>query len=139
MLRGQDGKTVNEIQPLIDEQRRQIIELRAQKNKSEVVNQNSQNVATGNVQSEVQCSDINFVKPGDFVKAVYENRVYVGKAVDVRNDDITVTFMEECGKVEGCYKWPSPLDELKIPLSDIVKTINETVPTEKSKRFFKIQ
>ena len=122
MIRDQDGKTVNEIQPLIDEQRRQIIELRAQKKKSKVVNQNSQNVATGNVQSEVQCSDINFVK-----------------AVDVRNDDITVTFMEECGKVEGCYKWPSPPDELKIPVSDIVKTINEPVPAGKSKRFFKIQ
>ena len=139
MLRDQDGKTRNEIQPLIDEQRRQIIELRAQKKKSEVVNQNSQNVGTGNVQSEVHCSDINFVKPGDFVKAVYENRVCVGKAVEVRNDDITVTFMEECGKVEGCYKWPSPPDELKIPVSDIVKTINEPVPTGKSKRFFKIQ
>ena len=139
LLRDQDGKTVNEIQPLIDEQRRQIIELRAQKKKSKVVNQNIQNVATGNVQSEVQCSDINFVKPGDFVQAVYENRVYVGKALDVRNDEITITFMEECGKVEGCYKWPSPPDELKIPVSDIVKTINEPVPTGKSKRFFKIQ
>lgn len=50
--------------------------------------------------------------------------MYVGKAVDVRNDDITVTFMEECGKVEGCYKWPSPPDELKIPVLDIVITIN---------------
>ena len=98
MLRDQGGKTVHEIQPLTDEQRRQIIELRAQKKKSKVVNQNSQNVATGNVQSEVQCSDINFVKPGDFVKAVYENRVYVGKAVDVRNDDITVTFVTQNGR-----------------------------------------
>ena len=49
------------------------------------------------------------------------------------------TFMEECGKVEGCYKWPSSPDELKIPVLDIVKTINEPVPTGKSKRFFKIQ
>ena len=65
--------------------------------------------------------------------------MYVGKAVDVRNGVITFTFMEECGKVEGCYKWPLPPDELKIPVSDIVKTIDEPVPTGKSKRFFKIQ
>ena len=69
--------------------------------------------------------------------------MYVGKAVDVRNDDITFTFMEECGKVEGCYKWPSPPDELKIyPFQTLLKLLMNLYLLERasvSLRFSKMQ
>ena len=81
--------------------------------------------------------DIHEFREGDFVAARYDRGWYVGKILDVDNDEdeLEVTFME---KSKQLYKWPIHPDTLWIPMGDVLSKIEAPLATAKSKRMFAI-
>jgi hypothetical protein len=49
---------------------------------------------------------------GDFVAAVYENRWYIGRVVELDNLECEISFM---AKSKNLFKWPNSPDEVWIP------------------------
>lgn len=84
---------------------------------------------------EVQC------KKGDFVIAVYEDKCYVGKVLEIDETDQTVNvdFMTQCGKIKNRYKWPSTKDTLWVKVTEILRLIDAPVATGKAGRMFCVQ
>lgn len=61
------------------------------------------------------------------------------KEIDVENNTIEVTFMEEKSNKVKAYRWPKIPDELEMEVNDVICRIDEPIPTGKSKRLFKLK
>ena len=73
---------------------------------------------------------------GDYVVAKYTGNWYVGKIVDVDNDDdlpFKVSFME---KKKRMYQWPCREDVIWCKRSDVLLEIDAPLPSGKSRRMF---
>lgn len=76
----------------------------------------------------------------DFVVVLYDNKTYIGKIVDIdgRDNEVEVTCMEKCGKIEGRFKWPRNEDKIWRNQNEILKIISEPEATGKSRRVFDV-
>jgi hypothetical protein len=75
---------------------------------------------------------------GDFVAAVYEDEVYIGKIIDIDEESVQVKFMENGSKIKECLRWPTKEDIIWIEPDTILCKVHEPVHSGKGKRFFKI-
>jgi hypothetical protein len=73
---------------------------------------------------------------GDFVAAVYENRWYIGRVVELDNLECEISFM---AKSKNLFKWPNSPDEVWIRIDAILCKISEPMATGRSQRMFRIQ
>ena len=72
----------------------------------------------------------------DFVAAVYENRWYIGRVVELDNLECEISFM---AKSKNLFKWPNSPDEVWIRIDAILCKISEPMTTGRSQRMFRIQ
>ena len=81
------------------------------------------------------------VEVGQYVVAIYDNKMYVGMVedVDASDGDARITFMKESSKTEDVYVWPSTKDEIWLPFKDILFPVDEPIPFGKSKRMYKLK
>ena len=72
-----------------------------------------------------------------YVAAVYESNWYVGKIVDVDEEesDIEITFMEKRKKF---YQWPRQQDKIWVKTDDILCSLAVPLATGKSNTMFKL-
>ena len=77
---------------------------------------------------------------GMFAIVLYDEVCYVRKVLEVDADDDTlhISFMENCVKMEGRYRWPEPEDKLWVNKEDILKCIEEPIATGKTRRIFSV-
>ena len=73
---------------------------------------------------------------GDFVAAVYENRWYIGRVVELDNLECEISFM---AKSKNLFKWPNSPDEVWIRIDAILCKISEPMATGRSRRMLRIQ
>ena len=73
---------------------------------------------------------------GDFVAAVYENRWYIGRVVELDNLECEISFM---AKSKNLFKWLNSPDEVWIRIDAILCKISEPMATGRSQRMFRIQ
>ena len=76
-----------------------------------------------------------------FVIARYQGDIYVGKIIEEEDDqEVHISFMEKTTTKTGvAYKWPHPVDELWVPLCDVVMSIAPPEPVGRSMRTFKLR
>jgi hypothetical protein len=72
----------------------------------------------------------------DFVAAVYENRWYIGRVVELDNLECEISFM---AKSKNLFKWLNSPDEVWIRIDAILCKISEPMTTGRSQRMFRIQ
>ena len=76
-----------------------------------------------------------------FVIALYDGEPYVGKVLSYDDDDeeYNIDFMQDAGKAEDTFRWPTPADVLWINRHNIVAAIEEPMPTtSKYTRLYKL-
>ena len=76
-----------------------------------------------------------------FVIALYDGEPYVGKVLSYDDDDEedNIDFMQDAGKAEDTFRWPTPADVLWINRHNIVAAIEEPMPTtSKYTRLYKL-
>ena len=90
------------------------------------------------VVKEVEVPSVNDVQ-GCFAVVLYYEIRYVGKVleVDAEDDTLDISFMENCVKMEGKFRWPKPEDKLCIHKSDVLKCI-EPIAMAKTRRMFSV-
>lgn len=78
------------------------------------------------------------IEVNKLVVAKYDDMCYIGKVIEVCDKDNTVniTFMTECGKSKGKYKWPIVEDKVWLKKGDVVRLIHNPIPTSKTGRMF---
>jgi len=64
--------------------------------------------------------------------------VYVGKIIEIDEEEINLTFMEKLGNVEGCYRWATRPDELWVVGKDILSTLTPPAPIGRPQRAFRL-
>lgn len=75
---------------------------------------------------------------GDYVAALYEHELYLGKVIDTDMDDelcYNISFLE---KKKAQYQWPRRPDKIWIRKNDIKFDIMEPIPSGKSRKILKI-
>jgi hypothetical protein len=77
------------------------------------------------------------LKVDDYVAAIYDSDWYVGKILEIDEDDgeIQISFME---KKKQLYQWPRRIDSLWVGKQSILCTVDNPTETGKSKRLFKL-
>lgn len=70
----------------------------------------------------------------------HNRKLYIAQVTEVDNEDATVnvSFMTACGKVGGWFRWPRQKEECWVDNSDVVCTIAEPVPTNKSGHIYSV-
>ena len=89
-------------------------------------------------QEDQQVAEVQTYDVGDFVAAVYDGNVYIGKITDIDPDDelaYHITFMQ---KKKEQYQWPAREDTLWCSKTDILFHIFEPIPSGTSRRLMKI-
>ena len=82
--------------------------------------------------------EINEYATGEFIAALYEDEVYIGKIIDIDEKSIQVTFMDKGSKIKDCLRWPTREDIMEIEPETILCKVHEPVRNGKQERFFKI-
>ena len=74
---------------------------------------------------------------GHYVATVYDSRWYVGKIVDIDDEEshIEITFM---ARRKQFYQWPTQQDKIWVKANDILCGLSIPVSTGKSSRMFKL-
>ena len=75
---------------------------------------------------------------GQYVGALYEGRCYIGNIIDKDMDDdlcYKISFLQQ---KKTQFQWPKHADELWCKKQDILFTVNDPVPSGKSKRLLKL-
>lgn len=91
--------------------------------------------------NDIQSKNINNLKENDFVVVVYNGDRYIGQITDLDEEDneVEVNCMEECGKVQGRYKWPRNADKIWLNTKDVLMIIDDPKPTGRTKRIFSVE
>ena len=78
-------------------------------------------------------NDTKTPKVGDCVAAVYDDKWYVGKVMELDSDDdeAFVSFMESSRKSAATFKFPNRLDEIWVSLRSILAIIERRRHVEK--------
>lgn len=76
----------------------------------------------------------------DYVVALYEQACYIGKILemDKTDDTVHITFMTNTGKVEKRYRWPAREDTVWVQRQDVLRLIENPIPTGKSGRIYSV-
>lgn len=72
----------------------------------------------------------------DYVVCVYDGKWYIGKILDIDEEDVQVTFME---KAKAMYKWPLTPDVIWCDKANVIYKIDNLEPSGKSERFWKLK
>ena len=82
-------------------------------------------------------SDKTLYLPEEFVAARYGKGWYVGKIlqVDEEDQDVEITFLQT---EKGLFQWPSQEDIIWVSMKNIICKVPDLIPTGKSQRMFKI-
>lgn len=72
--------------------------------------------------------DIVFLED-EFVAAVYKNRWYIGRVVELDNLECEISFI---AKSKNLFKWPNSTDEVSIRIDAIICRIAELMATGRS-------
>ncbi|CAC5424573.1 unnamed protein product [Mytilus coruscus] len=75
------------------------------------------------------------VSVDDFIASVYEGQWYIGKILDMDDEDVQVTFLE---RTIAMFRWPTSPDTIWCKKSDGFYKLDHLEPSGKSKRFWKI-
>ena len=78
------------------------------------------------------------IQEGTFVIALYEQRPYVGKVVDMDEEEFEITFMESGSKVQKSLKWPRVEDKLWVSKQDVMCKVQEPQAIGKGKRTYRL-
>jgi cell fate regulator YaaT (PSP1 superfamily) len=74
------------------------------------------------------------VSVDDFIACIYENQWYVGKILDMDDQDVQVTFLE---KAKAKFRPTSP-DIIWCNKENVIYKLDSLEPSDKSERFWKI-
>lgn len=77
-------------------------------------------------------------KESDYVAAVYEKQWYIGRVIEIDEEDALINFMCNAGKYADAFKWPTREDEIWVKRTNILTILDEPKPHGKTKRIFKI-
>ena len=79
-------------------------------------------------------------KCGDWVAAVYERQWYIGKVLEVDEDDkdAMISFLKTTTSKPPSFKWPAVPDKLWVDFDHLLCVIEEPSPRGKSKRVFQL-
>jgi hypothetical protein len=75
------------------------------------------------------------VSVDDFIACIYENQWYVGKILDMDDQDVQVTFLE---KAKAKFRWPTSPDIIWCNKENVIYKLDSLEPSGKSERFWKI-
>lgn len=92
---------------------------------------------TSNVPSERRHDLFADLGVGEYVVALYDGAVYVGKVeeIDYDDGDCHINFTE---KAKQLYRWPKRADKLWVKKDDILCKVHKPQETGKSMRLFKL-
>ncbi|WAR19905.1 hypothetical protein MAR_001743 [Mya arenaria] len=82
--------------------------------------------------------NVDGIRTGEFIAAMYDNEAYVGKVTDIDEGLFEVSYLEKGSKVKDCLKWPKRHDEIWVEPSDILCRVEEPTSTGRGNRFFKL-
>ena len=87
----------------------------------------------------MECNKINtdeLYQVNTYVAAIYESRWYVGQVLEYDKDDqeYNINFMV-AGK--NSFKWPAKPDQIWIPSSDVLCSLDEPIKQGKTRNMFK--
>ena len=88
---------------------------------------------------EQKVPEEEFLQAGTYVVAKYDEKNYVGKVIEVDNEDALpyhITFMEQKRQL---FQWPSRKDALWCSKDSIKCAVAEPTPSGKSRRLFKLK
>ncbi|WAR11754.1 hypothetical protein MAR_025934 [Mya arenaria] len=97
--------------------------------------QDKETITSENTEIGINVDDI---RTGEFIAAMYDNEAYVGKVTDIDEGLFEVSFLEKGSKVKDCLKWPKRHDEIWVEPSDILCRVEEPMSTGRGNRFFKL-
>ena len=78
---------------------------------------------------------ISEVSVDDYVACLYEDHWYIGKILDMDDEDVQVTFLE---RLETMFRWPSSPDVIWHNKLNVIHKLDHQEPSGKSKQFWKI-
>lgn len=89
-----------------------------------------------------ECPEEEGIVPvaGDWVAAVYDDKWYVGKVleVDLVEKDAQISFMHDARRQGGFLKWPTSPDDLWIDLKSVLAIIEAPSPCGRRQRQYKL-
>ena len=74
---------------------------------------------------------------GDYVAAVYDNRVYVGRVIEVDETDENITFFAHKGEISTStvFREPRRRDEVWVENINILCVVPEPTETKRGRKF----
>ena len=74
---------------------------------------------------------------GDYVAAVYDNRVYVGRVIEVNETDANITFFEHKGEISTStvFREPRRRDEVWVENINTLCIVPEPTETKRGRKF----
>ena len=74
---------------------------------------------------------------GDYVAAVYDNRVYIGRVIEVDETDANITFFEHKGEISTStvFREPRRRDEVWVENINILCVVPEPTETKRGRKF----
>ena len=80
------------------------------------------------------------ITTGDWVSAVYEAQWYIGKVIEVDNEecDALISFMEKTSTRPVSFKWPTTADEIWVCFDNVLGVIETPTPRGRSKRHYQL-
>ena len=87
--------------------------------------------------NEENNDEVILPEKGDSVAAVYDNRVYVGRVIEVDETDANITFFEHKGEISTSTVFPEPRhrDEVWVENINILCVVPEPTETKHGRKF----
>lgn len=86
-------------------------------------------------EQDVQADASASYNTDDFVAAMYGDKWFVGKIIDLDEEDAEISFMVQ---KKDLFQWPSAADIIWVKTSNILCVIKAPTPSGKSRRMFKV-
>ena len=88
-------------------------------------------------QNEENNDEVILPEKGDYVAAVYDNRVYVGRVIEVDETDANITFFEHKGEISTStvFREPRHRDEVWVENINILRVVPEPTETKHGRKF----
>ena len=103
-----------------------LVDVRAEQNNDGKVNEESND-------------EVILPEKGDYVAAVYDNRLYVGRVIEVDETDANITFFEHKGEISTStvFREPRRRDEVWVENINILCVVPEPTETKRGRNFDK--
>ena len=100
-----------------------------------LVNLKGNDVECTEYQSKIE--DVVVPDVNDFVAAVYDRKVYVGRAIEVDDSDANISFYKHSGEItkNSAFREPDIKDEVWVDFANIICILPEPSETKRGRKF----